>query len=149
MEKKKLINSVRHEKKIYYLSNRGSDRIGKGGVNLKKSWIQHTLMRNDLYIHLGMPKDWRKEVPIYKNDEPYLIPDAMFEHKGKFHFVEIDNTQSMKTNIEKIKKYKELSKDIYNQFNHQPTLIWYSLSEVRKEKLKNACEKEGVKYRIY
>ncbi|SET84309.1 Replication-relaxation [Oceanobacillus limi] len=149
MEKDKLIKSVRYEKKIYYLSNRGSERIGKGGVNLKKSWIQHTLMRNDLYIKLGMPKDWQKEVPISKEEEVYLIPDAMYKNKGEYHFVEIDNTQTMKTNVEKINKYKYLSSDIFKQYNHIPTLIWYSLSDIRKEKLKKACEKHGLKYKIY
>ena len=143
LEKRKLINSVRYEKKIYYLSNKGSERIGKGGVNLKKSWIQHTLMRNDLFIKLGQPEGWKKEVPIYNGDEVYLIPDAMFKKNGVYHFVEIDNTQTMKTNIEKIKKYKQL------KFKHEPVLIWYSLSDIRKEKLRLACEKAGIKFEIY
>src|SRR5699024_7435835 len=120
LEKDKLIKSVRYEKKIYYLSNRGSDKIGKTGTNLKKSWITHTLMRNDLYIKLGMPNTWQKEIPINKNDAVFIIPDAMFKLNGEFYFVEIDNTQTMKTNIEKIKKYKELSSDIFTQFNHRP-----------------------------
>lgn len=149
MEKGKSIKSVRQEQKIYYLSNRGKDRIGVSPGELKRDKIKHTLMLNDLYILLDQPDDWKTEYPINKEDEVFLIPDAMFKRKGQFHFVEIDNTQTMKTNVEKIKKYKELSKNIYRQFKHHPTLIWYSLSPTRKEKLRVACEKAGITFKIY
>src|SRR5690625_1040176 len=90
MEKDKLINSVRYEKKIYYLSNRGGERIGKSNPRIKRNQIQHTLMRNDLYIKLGMPKSWKKEAPIVINDEIVLISDARFKRGNQYHFVEID-----------------------------------------------------------
>src|SRR5690625_7779992 len=48
MERDGLIKSLRHEKKIYYLSNRGNEKIGRSQSRLKKSWITHTLMRNDV-----------------------------------------------------------------------------------------------------
>ena len=148
MEKEKLINAVRYEKKIYYLSNKGKQQIGSHQGELKKSQIIHALMRNDLYIRLGMPKEWYKERPVKWGDNK-LIPDVTFKRNGEFHFVEIDNRQTMKTNEEKIKKYKELSHVIFQQYNHRPTIIWYSLSEVRKKKLKQLCEKYSIKYRIY
>lgn len=148
MEKDKLIKAVRYEKKIYYLSNRGKQQIGSSQGELKKVWIQHTLMRNDLYISLGMPDTWKKEWPV-KWGENKLIPDASFKRKGKFAFVEIDNQQTMQTNKEKIKLYKDLFKAIFNQYSHQPTLIWYTLSDIRKNKLKEACTKAGVKFVIY
>lgn len=148
MEKDKLLTAVRYEKKIYYLTNRGKERVGSTKGKLKRENITHTLMRNDLYIKLNTPKDWRTEVPITFNDET-LIPDAMYENQGILTFVEIDNVQTMKTNCEKIKKYKELSRVIFHKKRHHPVLIWYSLSEIRKEKLRIACEKYGVKYKIY
>jgi len=148
MEKDKTISSIRREQKIYYLSNRGKERIGSNQSRLKRNKIKHTLMRNDLYIKLGMPSTWKKEVPVNFNNET-LIPDAMYMENGKYMFVEIDNVQTMRTNYDKIKKYKELSKIIFKQYSHHPTLIWYSLSNVRKEKLKKACEKHQVKYKIY
>ncbi|WP_018934327.1 replication-relaxation family protein [Gracilibacillus lacisalsi] len=148
MEKDKLLLSVRYEKKIYYLSNRGKERVGSNQSKLKRDKIQHTLMRNDMYIKLGMPNDWKKEVPINFGTET-LIPDAMFKLNGIYHFVEIDNVQTMKTNYEKIKKYKELSNMIAKQYKHVPTLIWYSLSETRKRKLEDACVKSNLKYQIY
>ncbi|WP_234402333.1 replication-relaxation family protein [Oceanobacillus damuensis] len=149
MEKDKSICSIRTEQKIYFLSNRGKERIGSTQVELKKSQILHTLMRNDLYILLGQPSDWRKEKPIRLNGEVFLIPDATFKKAGEYHFVEVDNEQTMKTNIDKIKKYKELSSVLFESYKHTPTLIWYSLSELRKEKLKEACIKTGVKFVIY
>ncbi|ASN07359.1 hypothetical protein CFK40_09980 [Virgibacillus necropolis] len=148
MEKDKTIASVRYEYKIYYLSNRGKDRIGSKQAELKKAWITHSLMRNDLYIRLGQPSDWRKEVPIAWGENK-LIPDATYKRRGEFQFIEIDNTQSMQTNVGKIDKYKELSRVVFGQYKHTPTVIWYSLSEVRKGKLREACENAGVKYRIY
>lgn len=149
MEKERFISSIRTEQKIYFLSNKGKERIGSKQGELNKKEIVHTLMRNDLYIKLGMPNTWEKERPIKLNGEVFIIPDARFKKNGEIHFVEIDNKQTMKTNKEKIKKYKELSPIIFKQFNHTPTLIWYTLSEVRRQKLKELCETLNVKYRIY
>ncbi|UFT98075.1 replication-relaxation family protein [Radiobacillus kanasensis] len=148
MEKSKLINSIRYESKIYYLSNKGKERVGSNQSKLKRDRIKHTLMRNDLYISLGQPKDWKKEYPINFNEDT-LIPDAIYTENNVFHFVEIDNVQTMRTNYEKIKRYKELSGMIEKQYRHTPVLVWFCLSETRKEKLKRACEKHRVNYKIY
>ncbi len=134
MERMGYIKSVRLDKKIYYVDTR-----------LKRNEIQHTLMRNDLYIKMGMPKDWAKEKPIRSNGEILLIPDAMFTKRNEYHFVEIDNMQAMRINYDKIKKYKELSKMMFRQYKHHPTLIFYTLSDSRKNKIKSCCNKNGVK----
>lgn len=148
MEKDGLIKAVRYEMKIYYLSNKGKQQIGSNKGDLNKSQIIHALMRNDLYICLGMPKTWEVERPVVWGSEK-LIPDARFTQRNEYHFVEIDNKQTMATNIEKIKKYKDLSKVIFNQYGHHPTLIWYTLSEARKKKLHDLCKKYGLKYVVY
>ncbi|MEK4302376.1 replication-relaxation family protein [Oceanobacillus sp. FSL W8-0428] len=148
MEKDKLLLAARMEKKIYYLSNRGKQIIGSNQGKLNKKEITHVLMRNDLYIKLGMPSDWKKERPV-KWGENKLIPDATFKKSGEFHFVEIDNQQTMATNIEKIKKYKDLSYVIFQQYNHRPTVIWYAVSELRKKKLEKLCVKYGLKFVVY
>src|SRR5690625_2842699 len=116
MERDGYIKSVRFEKKIYYPVYK----------RLQRSEIQHTLMRNDLYIKFNRPDDWAKEVPIKQNGEVALIPDAMFTKNGQYHFVEIDNKQSMRTNYDKIKRYADLFKMIFKQYKHHPTLIWRS-----------------------
>lgn len=150
MEKDRLISSIRTERKIYFLSNKGKNIIGSNQGELKKSQIQHTLMRNEMYIKLGMPVNWQKEVPIRFNDESrYLIPDAMFNQGNDFTFIEIDNKQSMQVNFDKIKKYSDLFKAMFHQYKTHPTLIWYTLSKIRKEKLAAACEKSKIKYEIH
>jgi len=151
MEKDKLISSIRSGEKVYFLSNRGRDRIGSEPVELKKSMIVHTLMRNDLYVGLGMPADWRKERPIKwgEDERQRIIPDAYFTQGGQYRFVEIDNQQAMKTNTEKIKRYSELSRGIHQQYGHVPTVIWYTISDTRKRKLEEICSKYNVKTVIY
>lgn len=148
MEKDRIISSVRREKKIYYLSNRGKEQIGSNQSSLKRNKINHTLMANDLYIHLGMPNTWKRESKATFNDE-VIISDAMYINHGKYVFVEIDNVQTMRTNIDKIKKYERLFNIIYNQQKIKPTLIWYTLSDVRKEKLSAACRKSNIEYKVY
>lgn len=148
MEKDGIISSIRREQKIYYLSNRGKTRIGSSQGKLKKGLIDHTLMRNDLYIQLGMPNDWKKELPVSWG-ENRIIPDVTFKKDGEYHFVEIDNKQSMANNIDKIKRYKDLSYVIFKEYAHHPTIIWYSLSKMRKERIKETLEKYGIKHMIY
>lgn len=149
MEKDKLISSIRREKKIYFLSNKGKNLIGSTQGELKKSQIQHTLMRNDLYIHLGIPKSWQKEAKLIINDEVIIISDARFKMNGKYYFVEVDNKQTMKVNEEKIQKYKEVFRMIYKEYGYHPQLIWYTLSDIRKQQLIKLCQKYAVNYKIY
>jgi len=149
MEKDRTLSVMRREQKIYYLSNRGKERIGSNQSKLERNKIEHTLMRNDLFIKLGMPPRWKKEVPIMKGSEILLIADAVYKNGSEYHFVEIDNAQTMRTNYDKIKKYKELSRILYKQNQRHLTLIWYSKSDIRKEKLRKACEKQRVKYKVY
>ena len=137
MERMGYIKSVRYDRKIYYVDTR-----------LKRSEIQHVLMRNNLYIKFGMPSDWKKEVPLRINGEVRLIPDAMFKRGGEIHFVEIDVMQAMKINYEKIRKYEDISKIISDQFKHRPTLIFHTISDSRRRKLKKACIKVGIKHKI-
>lgn len=148
LEKDKLIRSIRRECKVYYLTNKGSDSIGRGNSRLKKSEITHCLMRNDLYIDLGMPKDWKKEAPIIVNGDVFLISDARYSAGGKYYFVEIDNKQSMRNNYDKIKKYAGFFDIFAEEYGYYPTLIWKTLSETRKEKIAETCEKLGINYEI-
>lgn len=149
MEREGLIKSVRYDKKIYYISNKGNDYIGKGNSRLNKKEIQHVLMRNDLYIKLGMPSTWKKEAQIIVNDEIVIISDARYQIGDKYYFIEIDYKRSMKANEEKIKKYKEVFDLIEQEFNYKPLLIWYTISDVRKERLARWCRKYDVNFKIY
>src|SRR5690625_4021360 len=110
MESDKLIASLRREKKVYYVINKGSDFIGRNNPRLKQSEIEHALLRNNLYICLGCPKDWRKEVPININGEKALVADAVFTEGNVIYFVEVDNRTSMQTNYSKIRRYAEVDR---------------------------------------
>ena len=144
MEKDGTVKSIRMDQKIYYNPEKGKKE--------NKGQMLHKLMRNDLYIHLGTPSDWRIEQSVefeMSGEVITLVPDATFRRNAEFHFVEIDNKQSMKTNKDKIDKYHYLSKLIFQQYNHTPTVIWYTAINRRKEDLQGYCEKKGVKNILY
>jgi len=144
------ILSIRMERKVYYLSKRGSERVGGHKMDLKRSQIEHSLMRNDLYIRLGQPKNWRKEVPIkFNGEDNFLIPDAMFNEDNSFYFVEVDYKQSMNVNIDKIKRYSRLFKALYREYESHPTLIWRIHSAAKERRLSDQCRNNKIKYRIY
>lgn len=136
MERMGYIKSVRHERKIYFVNTR-----------LKKKEIQHILMRNEMYIKCGMPFSWKKEAPIFMNGKKVIISDARYNAGDIYYFIEVDNTQNMRTNYDKIQRYAEVFEVIKKK--HYPNLIWYTLSEIRKNKLKKACENAGVNFKLY
>src|SRR5690625_3733717 len=78
MENDKLVGSLRRESKVYYLAGKGGDLIGKDNPRLKRSQVDHAIMRNELRARLGNPKDWRNEVPIKLNGEVVVIADAVY-----------------------------------------------------------------------
>lgn len=148
MEKDKAIASVRREKKIYYVSNRGKERIGKPSDKLMRDKITHTLMTNDIYITLGAPATWRRESRVKFNGQ-LIVSDASYTEGGRYVFVEVDNVQTMRSNLDKIKKYAELFRIIFAEKRQHPLLIWYSLSDLRKKRIADECTKNGVNYKLY
>lgn len=141
MERDKTIKSIRMDQKIYYAPH-------KDIKTNDRSQLIHMLMRSDMYLYWGQPKSWDNEYAIefpYKNEEVTLRSDALFKKQGEFHFLEVDHKRDMKANREKINKYKALAPLMFEQYNHTPTLVWYTVSERRRELLKGICEKKGVK----
>lgn len=113
-------------------------------------------MRNDVWLYYYSPKDWRIEEPIefkYKEGLSYvditLIPDATFTLKGQYYFLEVDRTQSMAENKRKIELYSKLCPVMQQQFGHFPTIIFYTLTTLRKEKLKEYCKEKNVNCRVF
>lgn len=145
MENDKLVGSLRRESKVYYLAGKGGDLIGKDNPRLKRSQIDHAIMRNELRARLGNPKDWRNEVPIKLNGEVVVVSDAVYSEGGRLYFVEIDNQTSMQTNNSKIKRYTK----VVRALDRPATLGWYTLVESRKTKLRENTEKAGINCRIY
>lgn len=145
MEQDRLIGSIRRESKVYYLAGKGGDLIGRDNPRLKRSQIDHAVMRNELRARLGYPKDWRNEVPIKISGEVVVVADAVYSEGGRLYFVEIDNQTSMQTNNSKIKRYAKIVRNL----KQSATLGWYTLVESRKRKLRENTEKAGINCRIY
>lgn len=142
MEKDKLLNSVKRDRKVYFLSNKGMELIGRYTDTNHRGNYEHYLMRNDLFIFLERPRDWQTEFPIEFGSKR-LIPDAIFRDKeGRFTFVEIDYMQSWRNNRDKISLYSDLSATIQRDYGHTPSLIYYTATPGRKKRL----EKEFKKY---
>jgi len=140
---------------VYYLSKKGRDTIGSDQEMKWSLQVEHHLLRNEFYIHFNCPSDWRVEHEIvFKpkglvTTEKRIVADASFTDKGIFHLLEVDRTQSMLENKEKIDRYAELNPLLLERFNHKPILIFYTTTEIRRKKLKEYCEVKGLTCRIY
>jgi hypothetical protein len=109
-------------------------------------------MRNDIWLAYYSPKDWRIEEGMKFTDnlkDVWLVPDATFTTEGRYHFVEIDRTQKMMENRKKIELYSKLNPLIKKQFGYEPVLVLYTISELRKNKLKEYCKELNVNCIIY
>lgn len=131
---------------IYYLSKDGREYIGCDKIRKKSNVVQHSIMRNQFWLHFGCPKDWRNELKI-SNGNTTVIADAVFTRNGFYHFLEVDHLQTMKENRTKIERYKMLMESLGKQFGYYPTLIWITTTEYRRKQLEKACE--GLKVKVY
>lgn len=140
------ISSFTNErKKIYYLNKEGRERVEAKKVRKKTPLINHYLMRNDLFIHLGRPSSWRNEMKIeIPNSKVSVIPDAVFVRNKVHHFVEVDYKQSMNKNAAKVKKYQQL-----HEINPQFVLMWITLTPYRKKKLKSMSKELNVQVLLW
>ncbi|MBS4171959.1 replication-relaxation family protein [Bacillus sp. FJAT-49736] len=125
--------SFRHEvQKVYYLSKSGRERVKCDVVRAKTGNIQHFLLRNQLWIYLRTPRDWKNEIKVQVKDIS-LVADAMFYvTKEIMAFVEVDVSQPMKTNRIKMEKYRKIKEMTGNEFH----VVWVTELESRRIKLK-------------
>ncbi|MDN4609103.1 replication-relaxation family protein [Sporosarcina highlanderae] len=127
---------------IYYLNSKGKAYIGCDKVRKKGGHVKHVIMRNDMWAFHDYPKDWRNEVKV-SDGSATVIVDAMFtDGWDRKHFLEIDHTQTMQENKNKIYRYKKLFENglVEEKLGHFPTLVWLTTSEHRRKELKKACE---------
>ena len=96
-------------------------------------------------LTFGEKKVVEVSVPV-EREEFAEFYDAYDELKNNY-YVEIDNTQTMKENREKIKRYKEIFESILKQHGYAPTLVWVTNTELRRKQLEEACK--GLKAKIY
>ncbi|MEA0556093.1 replication-relaxation family protein [Lysinibacillus irui] len=123
---------------IYYLNREGRLYVGCEKIRKKGSHVEHTIMRNDMWLHYGCPSDWKNELKI-ENKKTAVIADAMFNQGGFSHFLEVDHLQTMQENRLKIARYKDLMPSIALQLGHYPVLVWMTTTELRKNQLVDAC----------
>lgn len=130
---------------VYYLNSEGRQRVGAQKVLKKTHQIRHHLMRNALYISYGCPASWKNEVKLTVKGELSIIADAVFEMAGTYHIIEIDYTQKMMENRNKIKKYKRLLE--LGDFEKPPKFIWITTTEFRRKQLLAASK--GMNVRVF
>lgn len=102
-------------------------------------------MRNELYLAADCPASWRSEVKLTVKGELSIVADALFTVGGRYNIIEIDHTQKMAVNREKITKYKRLCE--LGVFKKQPQFTWLTTTEYRRKELTLLCE--GLTARIY
>lgn len=126
---------------IYYLNSLGRQYVDCAKIRKKGGHVQHTVMRNDLWLHYGCPSDWRSEIKV-SDGKATVIVDAMFTQSLRYHFLEVDHTQTMAENRTKIKRYKELHDNgsLAKQLGHYPTVVWLTTTELRRQQLQDACK---------
>jgi Replication-relaxation len=139
------LHSVRLGENVYYLNAAGRERVGATKALKKTNQIEHHLMRNALYITYGCPATWANEVKFEVPGEVTIVADAAFQMGGAYTIVEIDHTQRMQVNRDKIKRYKRLVE--LAVFEKPPRFIWVTTTEYRRKQLTALCE--GLKATVY
>lgn len=134
---------------IYYLNKEGRAYVDCLKIRKKGGHINHTLMRNDFWLFLNSPPDWRSEIKV-SDGSTTVIVDALYSQSLQKHFLEVDHTQTMKENRVKIERYKKLHQNglLSSSLGHFPVVVWLTSSELRKKLLIEAC-KELPRYKVY
>lgn len=136
-----MLNSFRLDESVYYLSAAGRKLIGSKKVRRKTLTAPHTLLRNEVYIW-AKPSLWKQEQAI-KWQGKTLVPDALYQ-KDQMYFLEIDLTQSMAINKQKIALYSELRDSglFQKQFSCQfPIVQFVTTTEYRQKQLRSKLNK--------
>lgn len=126
---------------IYYLNKNGREYVGCDKIRKQGGHMYHAIMRNDLWLYYGSPRDWRNEIKV-SDGRTHVIVDAMFTQSLRYHFLEVDRTQTMAENRAKIKRYLTLIDNggLTKSLGHVPTLVWLTTTELRRKQLLEACK---------
>jgi hypothetical protein len=150
------LNSFRLHENVYYLNKKGREMINSNKVMSRNMQVQHILMRNEAYIFFGCPKKWGVEEAIKDaQGNVFIRPDVIFaveeNDRERFYFLEIDYMQKMINNKKKIEKYASLQEKnlLQRSLGYFPTVIFITVSDIRKQKLAKECQRHGVPYQIY
>jgi Replication-relaxation len=144
-------NTKRINEDVYYLNKNGAELVDGEATIRSNSPIEHIVMRNDIYIFYHYPRDWKAEAKTRWTEggkEYSVVSDARFMYHGQMYFLEVDIQQKMVENKRKVEKYAYLFRFIQRQQIGEPILLWYTVSQTRKEKLEKWCKEYGVTYEV-
>ncbi|MFS0562638.1 replication-relaxation family protein [Terribacillus sp. 179-K 1B1 HS] len=130
------VKSWRRESKVYGLTAAGAAMIGE---ELRKGGhIEHALLRNDAWLALGKPKDWRIEAG-FKFGPRTIIPDAISQAEN-LRVIEIDRKQKAGVNREKLRTYADLQRAYRQHGRVAPEIIFVTITEGRAMMLRKMAE---------
>ena len=116
--------------KVYYLNKNGREFVNQPTVRKKTPNVEHFLTRNQLWIYMQRPKEWKNEAKVIVGDSS-IVCDAQTYQGNIPVFIEVDISQSMQVNKQKIQKYrklKELSKDPFY-------VVWVTKIDSRRKRI--------------
>ncbi|MGS0471607.1 replication-relaxation family protein [Bacillus pretiosus] len=149
-----LSKTMQGKEYVYYLNKEGHALFGDDGKVVSRGKLAHALLRNEAWLHLFCPDEWQIETDIryIKNKEKKkIIPDVKFrDEEGILHAVEVDCSQKMKVNEEKLKKYEELTQ-IYKQKHNgkMPVIHFFTVTKYREKKLEELAAKYDIYVNVY
>jgi hypothetical protein len=147
------------KEKVIYLNKKGRELIGST-KEVNNHLMQHTFLRNEVYIYFGCPRDWKNEHPLETTIMPEntfniqlkgfnlgskkkVICDAVFKRNGYLHLIEVDNARKMIDNKKKIETYRE----ILPAFKEEtPILYIFTTTEDRKRKFESLLK--GIRHEV-
>ncbi|PED84283.1 hypothetical protein CON65_02280 [Bacillus pseudomycoides] len=138
---------------VYYLNQLGHKLFGEGKV-VHHGRVAHAILRNEAWLHLFCPDDWQVEAEIrYKKngEKKRIIPDVKFrDEEGILHAVEIDRTQKMVINDQKLKCYEEFTRIYKQKYNGKvPEIHFFTITKYREKKLEQLAVKNDVFVKVY
>ncbi|EKS8363147.1 MULTISPECIES: replication-relaxation family protein [Bacillus] len=149
------VNSTVYKKEyVYYLNKQGRALFDDTEKIVPTIRLEHSLMRNEAWLYLFCPEDWQIEAPIrYKihDKKKTIIPDVKYrDSDGILNAVEIDRTQMMNVNSEKMNRYGEFTVYYKNKYSGKvPIIHFFTLTAYRQKTLEQLAVQQGVYAKVY
>jgi hypothetical protein len=147
LESEGLVKSYRRESKVYALTTVGAALIGAESKTNNSGHIKHSLLRNDAWIALGKPEDWRIE-QAFKFGPKRIVPDAVSEANGLLRIIEIDRLQKADVNREKLRTYADLQRAYRQHGRVVPEIIFVTINEGKAMMLRRMAEEVRCAARV-
>ncbi|PFS62588.1 hypothetical protein COK41_16005 [Bacillus cereus] len=146
--------TIQGKEYVYYLNKEGHALFEDDGKVVSRGKLEHALLRNEAWSQLFCPDNWQIETDIRyieNKEKKKIIPDVKFrDEENPLHAVEVDRSQKMKVNEEKLKKYEELTQ-IYKQKHNGklPVIHFFTVTKYREKKLEELARMYDVFVKVY